>query len=436
MVMKKLLLLLIAAGTLFGASAQSPRFNADQFRKKIESSEADIVDPKKNISANTWITRGNNYYDAAMAPLQGIFRTMSADDLRQNSGDPKERVVREAKNREYEVWVYDNYDVFMDEGKIAFWEQKVSIDDNALQTAYESYQKALEIDPKTLNSVTPLIEKVITGYKQEADVTYVRADYKKAAEAFGKVYDYSKNPPVEVVDTIFAYNAGFISILDENYDNAIKYLEQVKDLGFYNNGDTYKLLYFAYQGKNDNENSEKVLREGIEKYPAYTELIEFLVVMYSATGKDVEEIMPIIEQGIAQEPNNYLFHFGLGTSFLKDDNYARAIDYFKKSAEIKPDDFGSFFNLAIAMVRSTDDLINELNEIPVEEQEKYEQMKDQINQVFLDALPYLQRAHELDPADITTVNLMRNIYDRFKDDSEDMMQNFQKYERLYNSMRP
>lgn len=359
---------------------------------------------------------------------------MSTDDLQTNSGKPKDVVVKKVKNKEYEVWVYDNYDVYIEDGKIVFWEQKNSVLDDGLQVAYDSYKKALELDPKSMDGVKPLIEKVISGFKQEADISFSLEQYGRAAKAFANVYDYSKLPPVDIVDTIYAYNAGFISILAEDYDNAVKYLEEVKDLGFYNNGDVYKLLYFAYQGKKDNENSEKVLREGIQRYPEFTELVEHLIGLYSVTGKDIEGIAPLLRDAIESNPENFVFHFGLGTIYLKNEDYPQAIERFKKSSEIDPSDFGSYYNLSVAIIRSTDSRIDELNLIPVSEQERYEELKEEINEVFRSALPYLLKAHELEPTDASTVQLIRNIYDRFQNDSDEMAENYKKYEELWETL--
>lgn len=434
--MKKLLLILVAALAISSVSAQQRRYNPEPMKKKVAASDKDIADPKKNVRATTWMSRGDTYYEATVDPVSKLRKGLTQEDLVYNYGEPSEKSKEVINEKNYEKWTFEAFDVFFVEGqtRVSFWNQKIKVLDDGVPTAFEAYKKAVELDPKQEEKVKPLIEKLVAVEKQRADKAFITADYKGAAQAFAQAYELAKDPIVGAVDTISAYNAGYLSVIDENYPMAIKYLNTVKDMGFYNNGDTFKLLHFAYKGVGDNENAEAILKEGIEKFPENTEYIELLMVLYSNIGKDARDLIPMLEEGIKQNPNNYVFQFSRATMYMREQDYENAIEKFKKALEISPNDFASNYNLGVAYARTNDKRIEEMNTLSIAEQARYDELKTVVNETYQTAIPYLLKAHEVNPKDLATVELLRNFYFRSRDDSPEAMAAYEKFDALYKEL--
>ncbi|MCD8187001.1 MAG: hypothetical protein LUD68_11410 [Rikenellaceae bacterium] len=439
--MKKIMILLVAAVTLSSAvTAQTAKLDVEGLKKKLASSDADIEHPKKGAKAATWVNRGNIYFQAATAPTANVFKGMGTSDATLILGEPTETRAETVGSRTYDVWVYPHFDLYIaqQEGAVHFWKQKTVIVDNGLETAYQAYLKAIEIDPSQAEKVKPSIEKIMKeGYVQNADLSFSAGNYAEAAQSFAKAYELSVDPLIDQPDTLSAYYAGYISIVNEDFPTAKKYLELVKEMGYEGepaDGELYFLLYHTYDGLKDSVQMENILKEGVQKYPANPKLSEVLVFYYTSTGQDATVMIPLVQSALANDPDNFVFHFGLGLIYSNLEDFDNAIASFGKAAQLNDEDFSSHYNLAVTYIRRADAMLPEIQAIPMNEQAYYEEKLGEFNAEYKKALPELEKAHTLKPDNPTVIELLKNIYFRFRDDSPEMMSNFEKFDALWKSM--
>ncbi|MBQ5879240.1 MAG: hypothetical protein IIW59_04005, partial [Alistipes sp.] len=71
--MKRMILVALAAVLMLAPAAQAQKVNKQAVLAKLEKSDADIKDAKKNGKAATWLNRGKVYYEAASALTKDIF---------------------------------------------------------------------------------------------------------------------------------------------------------------------------------------------------------------------------------------------------------------------------------------------------------------------------------------------------------------------------
>ncbi|MDR2937177.1 MAG: tetratricopeptide repeat protein [Rikenellaceae bacterium] len=433
--MKKSVLFFLAAMTLSVASAQV-KLDAEGLRKKVAAADANVQDAKKAARAQTWIDRGNAYFQAAVAPDASLYKSMDQANVTLLCGKPGETTTKEIGGQKYSVQVFENYDLYIPEGdtKVAFWIVKTEVVPNGLGVAMDSYHKAVELDPKTASKVKPLAIKVADTYKQEADIEFSASQYKEAAHAFSAAYDISADPIVNAPDTLSAYNAGYVGILAEEYDSALKYLDAAQKLDYDQDGELYFLYYHAYNGKKDTLAAENALKTGVQKYPANSKLIESLILHYTTTGQDASQMIPMVEDALKKDPDNFVFHFGLGMIYDKLGNFEKAVEEFGNSAKLAPTDYSSMYNLGITYIRWGESMGKELSDIPVSKQAEYDAKLAEINTLFKKSLAPLQKAHELNPQDRNAVDLLKSLYFRFRDESPEMMQNYEKYNQMLQTM--
>ena len=74
--MIRFILMAAAAALLAIPAAEAQKVNKEATLSKLEKSDADIANPKKNAKAATWINRGRVYYDAAAEPTANLFAPM------------------------------------------------------------------------------------------------------------------------------------------------------------------------------------------------------------------------------------------------------------------------------------------------------------------------------------------------------------------------
>lgn len=434
--MKKLMMLFVAALTLSSVATAQFRLDVEGNKKKIASSDSDIQNSNKAAKANTWVTRGNVYYAADVAPTAPLYRGMNVVNINLLVGRPTETKEEVIDGNPFEVWVYPHFDLYLYNGELLFWKQKTFIVQNGLDVAFEAYTKAAELDSRQAAKMKAEVEKLANQYKQYADNFFRGGDYAAAGRDFARAYEITASPLMNQPDTLSAFNAGYLADLAEDYDTALKYLDIVEKMGYYGeDGEVYYYQYIAYYfGSEDVANSERVLREGIQKFPGNSQLIEALILLYTTTGQDASQIIPMVEEALKNDPTNYVFHFGLGLINDRLGDYAKAADEFKKAADLNPEDYASAFNLGLTYLRQADAMLPEINAIPINERELYNQKLGEFNTLYKQAIPYLERAYTLNPTEQGVVEMLRSIYFRFRDEGSDMMQNYEKYDGILKNM--
>jgi tetratricopeptide (TPR) repeat protein len=92
-----------------------------------------------------------------------------------------------------------------------------------------------------------------------------------------------------------------------------------------------------------------------------------------------------------------------------------AVAAYKKSIELKPDNFDAVYNLGALYFNDGAELANKANKIPANKVAEYDAAKKKFEAKFKDALPYLEKAHQINPTDIATMESLRQLYARLGD---------------------
>ena len=87
--MKRTIWTVLAALLVAVPAVQAQKVNKEALQAKIEKSDADIANEKKNTKAATWINRGKAFYEVAAEPTKNLFVNMDAAMLKLAVGDPK-----------------------------------------------------------------------------------------------------------------------------------------------------------------------------------------------------------------------------------------------------------------------------------------------------------------------------------------------------------
>lgn len=434
--MKRLVVLISVAllGTMGSARAQ--KVDEAGLTKKIDKLEADSKDPKKNAKAALWLNLGKAYYDAGAAITSQLFRGM--DELTAQltigklDGQPKT-----VEGKEYKVFNYPYADLYFSDGVMHFWEVTKPVFVGDLDKAAAAYQKAYDMD-KSNSTVTKAkegMQSVVDAYKQMADNEYVRRQFKAAANYFAKAYDLAASDVLGKIDTLSGYNAGLLATVAMDYPMGEKYLKAAIDNGYTMDGDVYYYLSICYNGENKTNEAKEVLQTALAKYPKNTKIIEGLLNVYANTGEDPTAIIPQVEAAIAADPTNPELYAGLGRVYEKLGKLDEAISAFQKAVELLPNDFGTNFNLGLTMIKNADDLAKQLNEKRFTSQDAYNAELAKVYAAYQAAIAPLEKAYSINPQDAASVELLKNVFFRLRDESPSMMENYNKYNELFKSMQ-
>jgi len=293
--------------------------------------------------------------------------------------------------------------------------------ENPLQKAWNDYQKALKLDEKDrinkdvdLQMATLQIDFINKGINM-----FNAQKYKEAFGAFQNSLEVGKMPIFNgAVDTSIIYNAALAANNAGMYDEAIKYYKKAKDLD-YGGASLYLYMKNAYLAKNDSTDALNILKEGFEKYPDNSNIIVELVNYYLTSGES-QQAMEYLQLAKKNDPTNASLYFAEGTLHEKMGNPDKAMESYKKAIEVDSTFFNAYYNLGVLFFNKSVKLYEKANEIM--DNDKYAKAKAEADEVLNKAIPYMEKAHQLNPKDVSTMETLKMIYYRLqmKDKLEDI----------------
>ncbi|MFC2100848.1 tetratricopeptide repeat protein [Bacteroidota bacterium] len=290
-----------------------------------------------------------------------------------------------------------------------------NLDANALDKAYDAFQKCIEIDSESKHKeyvakCYPSLRDCAIGYFQEGRDLYFAKEYEKSLKRCEKAIKV--RGIVGETDTLSIFVAAASAEAINNYDLAKKYFERVLALNLKEPA-VYRSLYNIYMIiDKDEEKAYEVISKGRELFPDDINIIKSEISYYLQTGK-IDEARKNLDIAIEKEPNNHVLYFAQGTIFDTLGLYKEAVKAYQKSLEIQPDYFEATFNLGAAHFNKAIEIIKRIEALPLDDP-GYDTGKAEADELMAKALPYFEKALELSANDYNSLIALKEIYARTK----------------------
>lgn len=288
---------------------------------------------------------------------------------------------------------------------------------DALEIVYQSLMKCMENKDFLEDNKGEIYQRVgnvmNTYYTKGAD-DYNTGKFADAAPMFKKAYDIAKS--LGSSDANDMLNLAATSALRaEDYNTALTYFTEVKDNGA-DNVDVYKHLAACYNGLGNAEQAMAMINAGLEKSPSDAGLILEKVNAYLKEGKGAEAVADLNKLR-ELDPNNAQLLFVLGTIYGDENNkdlydVEKARKYYEDALAINPGYYDATYNIGVLYTGMANKYIEQANEITgfsKAEQEQYNGLIEQANELLRTGLPYLKQAYDAQPSD-DVKNVLRSIY--------------------------
>ena len=446
--MKRTILTAAAALLLAIPAVQAQKVNKDALLSKIEKSDEAVADAKKGAKAATWISRGKAYYDAAVAPTKSLFVGLESMMLKLADGDPTSVGKETVNGVEYDAWVYPYYTAYLQDDKVKTWKQTQTVYDGAIEKALESYDKACEIDPKSASKVKDGLQQISDFCSQVGNAGLDTGDFIGAADAYVLAFAAQSKPAYEgKPDPALLYYAGYLRTVDGSNNPASfvqggEYLSKALDMGYADEeGNIYYYLFHCLYGQKDLDKgnimkAKDVLLTGIGKFPKNERILDGLMQLYTAEQGvgDPADLIALIDKAIEDNPSNVDLWFGRGRIFYALKDYDQSIESFKKVVELKPDLFEGNYYLGVFYTIKGDALNKEMNEKQYSSQSVYDADLKVVNDVYKEAVPWFEKAHQIKPDDVDTLEFLKSICFRLRDEAG-IMEKYNTYNALYKQVK-
>lgn len=280
--------------------------------------------------------------------------------------------------------------------------------DNCLVTAYESYKKAMELDPK--NEWADQIEGLLIPQTFGKVFTEGVEQY-QAKNFTASLAAFESGIAMMPTDTSCILNAAYAAERAGDKAKAKSYYQKLADMKV-NDPKIYLALSGMYREEKNNEKALEVIRNARKDFPSDINLMLAEINILLSTGKN-EEATKALDDATKKDPNNPSLYLALGSTYdnlanPKDaagkdlpkpagynDYMTKAEAAYKKGLEIAPDNYEINYNLGALYFNQAAEMANSANTLKSDTE--YKKAKEASDMKFKQAQPFLEKSLERNP---------------------------------------
>ncbi|MBT8321488.1 MAG: tetratricopeptide repeat protein, partial [Eudoraea sp.] len=272
--------------------------------------------------------------------------------------------------------------------------------------------------------------------------------FKDAAEKLYMSYNMSPR------DTVYLYFAASSAVNGVDYETALKYYNELKDLDYDGSVMEFKATNVA---TGEVEAMEKVQRDLMVKSGEYKdpvdertpsrrgEIVKNVALIYTQLGQDDKAIAAFTEaradspddvnlilneanlyyrlgdkdkfkalmtEAASVEPDNPDLHYNIGVINMEQENFEDARASYRKALEINPGYVNAALNLSTTYVNEGNGLIDDMNNLGNSKADiaKYDELKIRKDELFKEGVGVLENALKTNPDNQSILTQLKNIY--------------------------
>lgn len=304
------------------------------------------------------------------------------------------------------------------------------LDPNALNVAWDAYQKVIELDVKQKypKKLATQYQNMIFDFTNQAVGYYNAQNFKDALKSFERVLEIQKSPYITEgnepkVDTVIMFNAGVAAQKAQEYATAEKLFKETLKYD-YEAAKTYPVLAAVLKEQGKEAEAIEYLKKGHEANPDNVDILVELINYYLFGGKP-EEAEGYLDAAIKQAPNNPSFYRAKGTLYEKMNKMDQAEEMYSKALEINPKDYIAQFSIGNIKLTAVNELQKKVSAI--QDLNEYNKGVEKLMTAYLEVLPYFEKAYELKPEDRNTWGILKELYFRLRNKDAKYMAKFEEF---------
>lgn len=292
---------------------------------------------------------------------------------------------------------------------------------DALQKAVDSYIKANELDTKhTEKEGNDRALRALQGTALNAgNDAFTAKNYDLAITLYGESQRVAK--AFGQVDTNAVFNGALAYESKGDVTKAMESYQECIRIG-YNKPEIYRYLASLQKKSGDLNAAIATTQKGRQAYPNDKEIMLDEVSFLQEAGR-TNEVEASVKAALEKDPGNAVLHSLLASIYEgkadpregskpaeADMNkwYDLAETEYKKSIELDPKFFDSYFNIGVLYNNRA--AFEYEKAAKITDDAKYTAAKKVADDIFVKAIPYFEQAHSLKPDDKPTIQQLKTLY--------------------------
>lgn len=361
--MKKILLTALAAASISVASAQNSAVNSAILNHKNGTLDKALTDinqatehKKTKDKAKTWFYRGVIYQDMIGNPIYGKMT-----------------------------------------------------DETTPNIVLESYEKTIELDGKDGEFGKQVPERKEQLYGQ---VLNQAVEFHNNQDWVNAIEKYKLASKVMPTDTTSVLYAAYAATANKDYPAAVGFYDQLIGMG-HKTEDVYKNKIQLLQATEASEEEVmNTLAAGLKEHPNSVYMMQEELRYYLKNDRG-EEAMQKLDKAIAADPNNASLLAVKGNLLERKNDVEGATATYKKAIEIEPNNFDANYNLGVLHFNKGAEVNNKAAKLDYATyQKKGKAFEAEAKKHYQAALPFFEKALEIQPKDQATMQNLMKLYTR------------------------
>jgi tetratricopeptide (TPR) repeat protein len=285
-------------------------------------------------------------------------------------------------------------------------------------------------------------------------------DFKTSSDYFESAYNLVPN------DTVYLFYAASTAVNAKLYDRSLVMYEELRRLGY--TGIEQNYLATNKETQVEELFGSKVLRDLSVKSKThinpkdeitkskFPEIIKNIVLIYVQNGENEKALQAmtvaraeapddlnlllteanvyysmgntakfkeLLEVAIQKDPTNPELQYNLGVICADTNDFESSKKYYLRAIELDANYTNAYINLAALILGQEESILDQMNSLgsSAADDRKYDELKAKRNQLYLDAIPYLESAFGIDSGNYQAAKTLANIYsavgdtDKFKE---------------------
>ena len=382
------LLLLVGSGDVFAQKTNVRKAKAKMTAEKPDYVEAEkfiapaLLDSITKTQADTWFTAGKIYY-----------KLFDNEQKKQwTGGRANEELMATSLMKAYDC---------------------LKVADSLDQTPNAKGK----VPNKLRKQIVEIMDVMQNGFINAGGYYFKNQDYQNAIKAFEYYLDYPNlkmwdNVKMEaltkdtMIQTLQYYCGASASQANDSY-TALKYFKKL--LGVYKpEEEMYQFVIYEYGRLKDTVNLIEMYKIGAQKFPQNPYYARSLVNEYLSRN-DLKTAMVWIDNAMANGDSTSAVFWNLKAQIIEHEGDVKgSLKYFEKAVELDPEFADALGSIGRIYYNEAVEELDRVNAI--RDDRKYRTEKAKMKDVFMKPLPYLEKAHQLNPTERDYVVALRGIY--------------------------